>query len=294
MLASLNVVGCGDGGRCRRWEFVVESEACQRQLDLSSQGPEERFGKAGLEGGEALQSSITGTAGVVELIALAELADRWHERLSWRLAQACSVLAVCGFEKQQEVTRLLGRQTRPGDGERRCQLLLGREPGDALQESHPQELLGEGLAHLGVKPPEELHSPLDPEPFPPDCLGDGAGGEAVGSVEPHQLELLGERGPAAGVVAPEALEAGLDPVPGLDDDPDVFVTAFLEGEEALEAIDEEEAPLGFLDHQQRIVEVDRCRWPMGRGELERDRPQRDLAQAHRSLLRGRERTWKVG
>lgn len=204
-------------------------------------------------------------------------------------------MAIGALEEEKEVPGLLERKVRGGDGKRSSKLLVGGEPEEALEEGHAEELLGERLAHLGVEALEDREPPFDPEPSSSERLGDGPGAHAVAPLErAEKVELLAERRPSPGVVASEALDAGLGAAPGLDDGPGLLLAAFLEAEEAPEAVDKQEASLPVLGDEERVVGVDRALRPVTERELERDRLERDPAETHRSLRGGRERTWKVG
>jgi hypothetical protein len=97
---------------------------------------------------------------------------------------------------------------------------------------------------------------------------------------PEKLELLFEGGPPGRVVTAQALELGLEHRPVLHDCPGARRSPFPERHEALEAIDEKEAPLPF-DDDEGIIAVHLTRGALWAEELEGDLLEWDLSESHR-------------
>lgn len=100
---------------------------------------------------------------------------------------------------------------------------------------------------------------------------------AAESVE--EIEVLPEGGPPAGVIEPQAVDPGLGPAPGFDDDPGPGLSPPLEGEEPLEAVDEEESS-PILDDDEGVIAVEIGAERPGLEELKGDLLDGDLAHGH--------------
>ena len=65
----------------------------------------------------------------------------------------------------------------------------------------------------------------------------------------EEVEFLPEGGAPGRVIEPEEVELGFGPRPCFLDDPGLLLSPSLQGEEPLEAVDEEEPPSVVDDHQ---------------------------------------------
>jgi hypothetical protein len=225
--------------------------------------------------------------------------DEGLELFARPFPKECPLGPVVSLEDLQEPDGLGPVKLCRLDGEHGGDLLLGREAGHTLGHGDGEEGIGDEVGRLGGEPLQDLDAPLHPGFLLPQASGDGVDGEAFDAVEiVEDLELLPQSGAPGRVIEAEALDLGLDPGPGLLDDPGLLLPKRLQGEEPLEAIDEEELS-SLLDDHQRMVAVCVRRGGRRLEELERDGGEGHLPQAHGrhplfASAGRRERTWKVG
>lgn len=210
-----------------------------------------------------------------------------------------AIRSVVSLEEFQESDGLTQVEFRLPDREHCGHLLLGGKGGDSLGHGDGEEGIGKERGDLGRKPLQDGETLRHPGLLLLQATGDGMDGEAFPAVEiVEEIEFLPKRGAPGRIIEPVAVELGLGAGPGLLDDPRLLCSLGLQGEEPLEAVDEEELAAVFDDHEGMIA-VDVGGDRLGQEEFGGDVSKGDFTDAHSrppgiAFPGGRERTWKVG
>ena len=233
--------------------------------------------------------------GPVKLVELSGRIDLEHscalDRPARILTCAGALECVASSEDVEKEVRLAEGEARLAKGECRRDLLVVGKPGETLCQGDTEEPLGEKLGDLLPEPLQDLEPRLDPLRRFVEHSGKSRHREPFSEVKIAQcVEILGKGGFSGRVVAFEASDLGLDRGPGLDDGPDRWGLDFPQGEESLEAVDEQESP-GLFDDDQGIVGVDLLGRVGDAEELGRYVSERDFSTTHGASSRcGSERT----
>lgn len=172
------------------------------------------------------------------------------------------------------------------DRKRRRHLLLGGKRGDRLGDGDGEEGIGQERCGLGRKLLEDGEPFLHPGFLLPEAAEDGMDRECLrGSEIVEETKLLAERGAPGRVIEPEAVELGFGARPGFLDDPRLLFTPGLQGEEPLEAIDEEESAT-VLDDDEGVITIGFGGHRLGQEEFGGDGDERDFADVAHGRLPG--------
>jgi hypothetical protein len=221
------------------------------------------------------------------------------EMLPGALPQPGAIRAVVGHEELQEPDGFPPVKLRLLHRERRGHLLLVGKRGDSLGHGDGEEWIGEEAGGGGGEPLQDVEPFLHPGLLLPQAAEECMDGEVLLAVEVvEEVELLPEGSAPGGVIEAESLEFGLGSGPCLLDDPSRLLSPGLQGEEPLEAVDEEE-PAPLVDDHQGVVGVGVVGDRPGPEDLRGDVGEWDFADGHvrppvLAAAGGRERTWKVG
>jgi hypothetical protein len=221
------------------------------------------------------------------------------EMLPGTLPEPGAIRSVVGREELQEPDGLTQVELRLLDRESRGHLLVGGKGGDSLGYGDGEEGIGDERGGVGRERLQDGEAFLHPGLLLPQATKDGVDGEVLLLVEVlEEVEFLPEGGTPGRVIEPEAVELGFGPGPALLDDPGLLLSPSLQGEEPLEAVDEEE-PVAVFDDHQGVVGVGIGGDLLGPEELGGEVGEGDLPDAHGrppvfATAEGRARTWKVG
>jgi hypothetical protein len=162
------------------------------------------------------------------------------EVLPGTLPQPGAIRSVVGLQELQEPDGLAQVKLRLLDRESRGHLFVGGKGGDSLGHGDGEEGIGDEVGGLGGKPLEDGEAFFHPGLLLPQATEDGVDGEVLLVAEViEEVEFLPEGGAPGRVIEPEAVELGFGPGPALLDDPGLLLPPSLQGEEPLEAVDEE-------------------------------------------------------
>jgi hypothetical protein len=202
------------------------------------------------------------------------------EMLPGTLPQPSAIRSVVGLQELQEPDGFSQVKFRLLDRERRCHLLVGGKVGDSLGYGDGEEGIGDEVGRLGGKPLQDGEAFFHPRLLLPQATEDGVDGEVFLLAEViEEVELLPEGGAPGRVIEPEAVELGFGPGPGFLDDPGLLLSSSLQGEEPLEAVDEEE-PAPVVDDHQGVVGVGIGGDLLGPEEFGGDVGEGDFPDAH--------------
>jgi hypothetical protein len=195
---------------------------------------------------------------------LAQRADRRHHQQADALEGGSRVVAkphslggLGRFQESQKAQRLLKRQGGRRHGERRGHLLARLEPCDRQSERRSKETLRKDVVDFTLELLEDLQANTDPPTASVESTCDGLLAEPPRRVDVgDDRKLLLECRATPRIVLAQALQLRFEAIPPLHDDPGVRFLLSFEREEALEAVDENNA-LPVLECEQRLVAVER-------------------------------------
>jgi hypothetical protein len=177
------------------------------------------------------------------------------EMLPGTLAEPGAIRSVVSPEELQEPDGLSQVKLRLLDRERRGHLLVGRKSSHSLGNGDREEAIGDERCGVGRERLQDGEAFLHPCLLLPQASEDGVDGEfLLGEDVLEEIEFLAECGVPGRVIEPEAVKLCLGSRPGLLDDPRLLLSPGLQGEEPLEAVDEEE-PAAILDDDEGVIVI---------------------------------------
>lgn len=222
------------------------------------------------------------------------------EMLPGTLAEPGAIRSVVDLEELQEPDGLCQMEFRLLDREHRGHLLVGRKSSDSLSNGDREEAIGDERGGVGRKRLQDGEAFLHPGLLLPEATEYGMDGEfLLGAKIVEEIEFFSEGGVPGRVIEPEAVKLGLGARPGFLDDPRLLLSPGLQGEEPLEAIDEDELA-AVLDNDEGVIAIGVGGHRLRRKEFSGDFGEGDFADvAHGrpagcAFAREMERTWKVG
>jgi hypothetical protein len=273
----------------------------KRRLGAVDEGAEVGLEDAGILAGGLLDGAIEGIEDPEEPGRLRRDAagDEGLEMLPGTLPESGSIRPVVSLEDLQEPQGFPQVQFRILDREHRGRLLIAGKSGEALGDGDREEAIGDEARGIRGKRLQDGKAFLHPGLLLPKAPEDGMDGKLLLRAEiDEDVEFLPEGGAPGRVIEPEAVKLRLRPGPCFLDDPRLLISPGLQGEEPLEAIDEEKSAL-VLDDDEGVIAIGIGGDRLGRDEFGRDGGEGDFADAHGcapgiAFAGGRERTWKVG